>query len=294
MKLLNYIFYLFLLASVALYSCEKEAPDTTDPSLAEADEILTDYIALQSHAYEVLNMVGNVLLKMQDQIESATDTPELVDFDDCNAQVSIVKTTDGVQITIDYKQNNCPDAITQRTRNGKIIVNQVGVATYYSSGHQMTVSFDNFQLNSQTLAGTLSVKNTSKTSAFTIEDTVKQALTFTDFLFKEGISGSGYQERGLIRGLQSRSIGDDLYWSDTTNISVTNSTSSNSNYVVIDTARTADPVMFDMYCWNTQVFFPTQGRLDIEFKSASVDRIAHIDFGTGACERFKEITLTNK
>lgn len=294
MKVFNYIFYLFLLASVALYSCEKEAPDTTDPGLAEADELLTEYVTLQSHAYEVLNMVGDVLLRMQTKIQLATTTAELVAFDDCNAQISIIKTTDGVQVTIDYGQNNCPDAITQRTRNGKIIVNQVGVNTYYSSGHEMVVSFENFQLNSQTLAGTLTVKNTSKTGTFTIEDTVKQQLTFTDFLFKEGVSGSGYQERGLIRGLQSRSIGDDLYWSDTTNITVTNSTSSNANYVVKDTARTVNPVMFDMYCWNTQVYFPTQGKLDIEFQSASVDKIAHIDFGTGACERFKEITLTNK
>jgi hypothetical protein len=52
--------------------------------------------------------------------------------------------------------------------------------------------------------------------------------------------------------------------------------------------------MFDMYCWNTQVFFPTQGKLDIEFKSASVEKIAHVDFGSGACERFKEISLTDK
>lgn len=294
MKILNYIFYLFLLASVALYSCEKEVPDTTNPSLIEAGELVNEYVVLQSSAYDVLNMVGDVLLRLQTKIQLATTTAEVVTFDDCNAQVSIVKTTEGVSISIDYGQANCADAITQKTRSGKIIVHQVGVTTYYSSGHQMVVSFEDFRLNNQPLSGTIAVKNTSKTSGFTLTDTVKQQLTLENFLFKSNTLGNGYHERGLVKGLQSRSIGDDMYWSDTTNITVSNNTSSSATYVVKDTARTVNPVIYDLYCWNNQVFYPTKGKLDIEFQSASVAQIAHVDFGTGACERFKDITITTK
>ncbi|EAY31678.1 hypothetical protein [Microscilla marina] len=293
MKIFNYIFYLFVLASLTLYSCEKEAPETINPSLVEAEGFINEYVALQSSAYDALNIVGDVLLRTQKEIQAASTTAQNLTFDDCEAQISIVKTSnDLVQISIDYGEANCPDAITNKTRGGKIIVQQTGTTTYYSSGHQMSVTFDNFQLNSQALSGTIAVKNTSKSSDFTLEDTVKQQLTYTNFqLNANGMLGSGYQERGLIKGLQSRSIGDDMYWSDTTHLTIVEQASNTNKYTIVDPEIGKDPLIFDMFCWNNQVYYPTKGIINISFESASVSKVATVDFGNGACERFKTVTV---
>lgn len=294
MKILLRIFYALILSSGVFYGCETVAPETVDPSLVVADRLVNEFVNLQSETQDILNIVADVLIRNKTEITDATTTPSVSTFDDCSAEVTIVKTAAGTtQITINFTNTSCNAAITQKVRQGKITVNQVGTLGYLDAGHEMQVTFTNFQLNTRVISGSITVKNVSK-SALTVEDTVKQQLNYNTVILKDNGTQyqitNGYQERGLISGLVSRSIGDDVYWADSTNYII--KSSDDQNYTITHDTTTNSSITFNFICWQSQVFFPNQGNIQITpLEVTNGDFTANVDFGTGACDPFKTITL---
>lgn len=289
MKLFNSIFYLLLVGSCLLYSCETEAPETINANQVEVERMITEFVSLQSEAQEGLNIVADVLLRNNAQIQAATTTPDTVSFDDCSAKVYIQKTTSGaIEIKIAYESNGCLSEVSQKERSGTITVEQSGTTSYLKSGHEMLVNFDSFRMGTKIITGKITVKNVSTNdTTFSLTDTVKQQLTYDGFGVNDaGTITSGYQERGLISGLASRSIGDDIYLVDATLLNVTGV--NKDSYIVKDSTNSADMV-FDFTCWSRQIYYPTKGYVKIMF-SAEQDS-ANVDFGSGACDPFKTITF---
>ena len=294
MKILLRIFYALILSSGVFYGCETVAPETVDPSLVVADRLVNEFVTIQSETQDILNIVADVLIRQKDTIPDASSTPILDTFDDCGAEIMIVKTdADTTQITINFTNTSCNATVTQKVRQGKITINQVGTLGYLDAGHEMQVSFTDFQLNTRTISGSITVKNVSK-SALTVEDTVKQQLNYKDVILKDNGTKyqltSGYQERGLISGLVSRSIGDDIYWADSTNYSI--QSSDNQIYTLTHNTTADNSLTFNFICWQNQIFFPNQGDIQVILANAGESNFtADVNFGTGACDPFKTITL---
>ncbi|OJJ19233.1 hypothetical protein BKI52_20695 [marine bacterium AO1-C] len=293
MKIFARIFYALLIGSGIFYSCETVAPETVDPSLVNADRVVDEFVNLQTETQDILNIVADVLIRKRDTITKVTSEASFT-FDDCGANLVIKKIgTDTIQTTIQFTDASCNAAITQKVRQGTITVIQTDNLGYLDTGHKMTISFDGFQLNTRTISGTITVKNVSK-SAFTETDTVKQELNYTDIALQDNGTTyqltSGYQERGLISGLLSRSIGDDIYWADSTNYSIMGS--DGEKYTLTHNTTTNSSLTFNYICWQNQIFFPNQGDIQIILSgSKSGDFTADVDFGSGACDPFKTITL---
>jgi len=294
MKIFVRIFYALLLGSGVFYSCEITAPETVDPSLVNTDRVVNEFVNLQTETQDILNIVADVLIRKRALIANPPTTPDISDFDDCNAKITIEKTDAGItQTTIQFTDASCKAAVTQKNRQGIITVKQAGTLGYLDSGHEMTINFTNFQLNARAISGTITVKNVSN-SMFTETDTVKQQLNYTDIKLHENDTSysltAGYQERGLISGLLSRSIGDDIYWVDTTNFSIVGI--DKKTYTITHDTITNSSLTFNYACWQNQIFFPNQGNIQIILSSSSSSGFtADVDFGNGACDPFKTITL---
>ncbi|HAS39591.1 MAG TPA: hypothetical protein DCS93_03890 [Microscillaceae bacterium] len=289
MKIFVRIFYALLVGSGVFYGCEVTAPDTVDPSLVNADQVVNEFVNIQTETQDILNIVADVLIRKRDLIANPPTTPDVSNFDDCNAEITIEKTTAGItQTTIQFNDVSCNAAITQKNRQGILTVKQATNLGYLDSGHEMTISFTNFQINTRIITGSIIVKNVSN-STFTAEDTVKQQLNYADIVLQDNGTTysltSGYQERGLISGLLSRSIGDDIYWADTTNFSFKGS--DQATYTITHDTTANSSLTFNYTCWQNQVFFPNQGNIQIISGSFTAD----VDFGSGACDPFKTITL---
>ena len=294
MKIFARIFYALLLGSSIFYGCEITAPETVDPSLVDADRVVDEFASLQTETQDILNIVADVLIRKRDLIASPPDTPNESKFDDCNADITIEKTSDGsTKTTIKFSDPSCNADVTQKVRQGTIVVTQSSTLGYLDTGHEMKVSFEGFQLNSSTITGDISVKNVSK-SPFTETDTLQQQLNYAEIKLQNNGTTyeleTGYQERSLINGLLTRSIGDDLYIAAVTEYTLVGS--DKNTYTLKNSTEENSNLIFNNTCWQNQVFFPTQGKVQIVLSnSASKNFTANVDFGNGSCDPFKTITL---
>lgn len=300
MKLIPGILYLLIVSSVLLASCEKQVSDTINPDLATADGIIEEYVVVQSEINEILNIAADVLIQHKKTIDEVASkpmaTPNPITYDDCNASVLIRKTvSDSIEIKVVYKDSGCRNSISQKIRQDTLTIKQAGNLGYLVAGHQMVVSFKAFQIGTRILSGKLSVKNVSKSAGFTVTDTVKQQIMLQNINLNNAGSiiklTTGYHERGLISGLVSRSIGDDIYWADTTHYAMEGN---NGNYIVTHNKTANSSLRFDYRCLRNQVFHPSQGNIQVLFNIPDRDPAkdtADVNFGTGTCDPFKEITV---
>lgn len=300
MKLIPGILYFLIVSSLLLASCEKQVPDTINPDLATADGIIKEYVAVQSEINEILNIAADVLIQHKKTIDEVASKPIAdptpITYDDCNASVLVRKIVgDSIEIKVAYKDLGCRNSVSQKVRQDTLTIKQAGNLGYLVAGHQMFVNFKAFQIGTRILSGKLSVKNVSKSAGFTVTDTLKQQIVLQGINLNNAGTiiklTTGYHERGLVSGLVSRSMGDDVYWADTTHYTMEGNSGS---YIVTHNKTANSSLRFDYRCLRNQVFHPSQGNIQVLFNIPNRDSAkdtADVDFGNGTCDPFKKITV---
>ena len=150
MKQIKVLFSLIILLT-AFYSCKKEKVLIDTAAINEIIIVETVYAdiseQIETHIYTAQDIIFGTHKTAKSQLKSSCATLSILPLD----SVSWPKT-----ITIDYGSSDCLGE-DGRYRKGKIMINTTG--RYNDSTTVLTVTFDNYYLNNDKIAGSVIITN---------------------------------------------------------------------------------------------------------------------------------------
>lgn len=257
--------------SISISSCKKDSPVTDEQDLTSVEEsaiageniadLFTDMSSLASENDGLFSASGSDF-----QIKDVADA-----ISNSCGEVSISPLTNTwpKTLTIDFG-DGC--TVGDLTRKGKIIA--VFTDRFKNTGAQVTVTFENFQVNDHKIEGTKIIRNNGKNAAGNFNYTIEVSKSKISS-FDRVINFSSVNNIEWVEGSATRTPADDIF-------SITGSatgTNSKGNEYALSIVK---PLIKKVSCR-----FIVAGSADIKTGT----RTRTIDYGSGDCDNKASVSV---
>lgn len=260
----------FLAASMFIFSCNRENPDTiaSKEETTGIDQMESDAVGDESSS------IADAAARGASFNGRFANSSEILNG--CATVTRDTLSNNQVRITVDFGATNCLGG-DGRNRRGKIIILVTG--NYFEQGSSHVITYDNYYRNDNKIEGTRTITNRGLNGSNQYYWTVEareMKVTRTDGKFH---SWNSDRVRTMLNGYETAEISDDEYQITGTGSGI------NSNNVSY-TAEITTPLHRIMSCR-----FIDKGIIEFENSNGGKRKI---DFGNGNCDNQATVEVTGR